>query len=232
MPASSDVEGGGRVPVGLRVRRLTRRRMVIVGILAAVMAAAVVGVVLRRGGVVGSSRPPPARLVAAPGTGWSGTSPIRGGVNTYGGLWLSNGERRPVVLTRARLVGATQGFQVVAIMIAGDRHENELSVPGFPARSAPNPVPIAGYVLPPLFGKPAKRLDQTGEIQIAYRVRPGYRSAGFRGIEVDYRFAGHPHRLVMNTSFTACPTGTGTVSQASDYCEAHEISTLPKPSNR
>ena len=37
MPASSDVEGGGRVPVGLRVRRLTRRRMVIVGILAAVM---------------------------------------------------------------------------------------------------------------------------------------------------------------------------------------------------
>lgn len=180
----------------------------------------------------GSSRPPAAVITASPGVGWEAGSPVTAGVQTYGGQWLFNLDRAPITLTRVRLVGVTAGFHVVTIRIAGQRRSNELNIAGYPTSVAPHTYPVAGYVLVPLDHHPPRRLAQTGELQVAYRVSGDVRAAGFRDIEIDYRFRGAAHTLLLNSAFTACPIGTGTVSQASAYCQSHQLHTAAHFSNR
>jgi hypothetical protein len=201
-------------------------------IAAVVVAVVATGAVLWRASQGSSAHPPAAVISASPGAGWSATSPASAGVQTYGGQWLFNLDRSPITLTRIRLIGVTAGFHVLTITIAGERRSNELNVAGYPTSVAPHPQPVAGYVLVPLDHHARRGVAQTGELQVAYRASAGVRAAGFRDIEIDYRFRGAPHRLLLNTAFTACPVGTRTVSQASDYCEAHQLHTSAHYSNR
>lgn len=183
-----------------RQRAKTRRiaQITAVSALAASMGGGAIALVVHRGNDPGVSGPlaveQPARTAFA-------ARVTAGADYSYGGIVVTNHEKRPVVLDDVRLEGARDGMSLIGAYVMTARSGVGVGFrPGFPPpnRRDPGATELTGY-----------RLEPGGSATVVLGVRPEFAGvASSRAVWVDYSALQRRYQVRFPRSLRLCSLAT------------------------